>query len=148
MTTKQQQSDEFEELYLKERKKSSVLLIATIVLALIASGSLIWAVSKGSNTQDLPNGVTNQGVNGQGGLRGNGPGMTLDIKSFFKDDGSVDTDKVDEITSRMPSGASSRFTDMIKEQVDQAVKDGDITQEQADALNKEIGITTESSNES
>ena len=63
----------------------------------------------------------------------------MDIKSFFKDDGSVDTDKVKEMTSRMPSGGNnSGFTivDRFKQQATQAVTDGDIAQDQADALIK------------
>lgn len=148
MSTKhQQQGNEFEELYLKERKKSSILLVAAIVLAISTTGSLIWGVSNLSSTPQLPSGANGQDF-GSGGQFGGGPGMGMDIKSFFKEDGSVDTDRIDEITSRLPSGIGSGFTDRIKEQADQAVEDGDITQDQADALKEAIDKATESSNAS
>lgn len=144
MATKQQQSNEFEELYLKERKKSSILLAAAIVLAIATSGSLIWGINKGSSTVQPPEGGPTQGF-GQGGPPGGGARMGMNIKSFFKDDGSVDTERIDEITNRLPSGAGSRITDMIKEQADKAVEDGDITQAQADDLIAKIEAATESS---
>lgn len=143
MSTKPQQSDEFEELYLKERKKSSMLLIAVVALAILAAGSLIWAISKDSSTSQLPENAPSQGFGGRGQAGGGSPGM--DITNFFKDDGSVDTEQIDELTNRFPSGAGSQFTDMIKERADQAVEDGDITQEQADELIEKIETATESS---
>ena len=129
----------FEELYLEQRKKSQMLLIAVVVLAIATAGSLAWGFSKSGSTSrpDMANGGFSQGMNGQGGPGGM-RGM-MDIKSFFKDDGSVDTDKVKEMTSRMPSGGGRsgfNISDMIKRQADQAVTDGDITQAQADALIK------------
>lgn len=141
------QTDEFEELYLRERKKSSLLIVAVITLAIATAGSLIWGASKQSSTPGgLPEGFQGQqdkGFGGRGGFRG-GPGMAMDIKHFFKDDGSVDADQIDQLTSRLPSGMGSRFTDRIKEQADQAVKDGDITQAQADALKEKLDTVTES----
>lgn len=128
----------FEELYLKEKKKNSILLGIAIVLAIVTVGSLIWASGKqsseSSQTSEGPR--AGQFGPGQGGMRGQGMGM--DITSYFNEDGSVDTAAVEEIIARFPSGASSRFTDRIKESADQAVTDGDITQEQADALIAEI----------
>ncbi|MDO8335275.1 MAG: hypothetical protein Q7T74_00640 [Candidatus Saccharibacteria bacterium] len=142
MSTKHQHSDEFEELYLKERKKSSILVAVVVVLALATTGSLLWGINKNSSTAQLPTGAQSQGF-GQGGPPSGG--MRMNIKSFFKDDGSVDSDKVDELTSRAPSGAGSRFTDMFKEQADKAVEDGDITQAQADDLIAKIKAASESS---
>lgn len=132
----------FEELYLQQRKKSQMLLVAVIILAVVAAGSLAWGFSKdGSQNQaDTGNFPQGQGFNGQGSPGGGpGGGMGMDIKSFFKDDGSVDTERIEQMTSRMPSGGSRgsfNIADMIKQQADQAVEDGDITQAQADALIK------------
>lgn len=143
-----QENSEFEELYLKERKKSSMLLVAVIVLALATAGSLIWAVNGQSNTAQLPGGGSEQGFGGGGQFGGGGgPGM-MDIASFFNDDGSVDTDRIDEMTSRFPSGAGSQFVDRMQEEADQAVEDGDITQAQADELISAFESAMESSNES
>ena len=129
----------FEELYLEQRKKSQMLLVAVVVLAIATAGSLAWGFSKsgGTSRPDMANGGFSQGMNGQGGPGGM-RGM-MDIKSFFKDDGSVDTEKVKEITSRMPSGGKNsgfNIVDRFKEQTTQAVTDGDITQDQADSLIK------------
>ena len=129
----------FEELYLEQRKKSQMLLVAVVVLAIATAGSLAWGFSKSGGTSGQPNMGNFQqgGFNGQGGPGGM-RGM-MDIKSFFKDDGSVDTEKVKEITSRMPSGGKNsgfNIVDRFKEQTTQAVTDGDITQDQADALIK------------
>lgn len=134
----------FEELYLQQRKKSQMLLVAVIVLAVLAAGSLAWGFSKdGSGNQSgMPGNSQGQGFNGQsgpGGMGGPGGRMGMDIKSFFNDDGSVNTDQIEQMTSRMPSGGGRGgfdITDMIKQQADQAVEDGDITQGQADALIK------------
>ena len=129
----------FEGLYLEQRKKSQMLLVAVVVLAVATTGSLAGGFGKSGSTAGRPNmgNLQQGGFNGQsgpGGMRG-----MMDIKSFFKDDGSVDTDKVKEMTSRMPSGGNnSGFTivDRFKQQATQAVTDGDIAQDQADALIK------------
>ncbi len=144
MSTTHQQANEFEELYLKQKRKSSILLATAIVLGFTTGGSLIWGASQQAETQGMRGGAPSQGFGSQSG----GPGMGIDIKSFFNDDGSVDEDRIDELTSRMPSGAGSQFKDMIKQQADQAVEDGDITQEQADALSEKIDTATESSDAS
>ncbi len=133
----------FEELYLQQRKKSSMLLIAVIVLAVTTAVSIAWGMSKNNNTNNPSNGPSNfqgQGFDGQngpgGGMRG---GMNMNIKQFFKDDGSVDTSAVDSFMSRMPSGGQAgnsgfNFLDRFKEMIDQSVEKGDITEDQGNAL--------------
>jgi len=143
----------FEELYLQQRKKSSMLLIAVIVLAISTAGSLAWGFSKGSGSQpNTPGNFQGQGFNGgQGGPGGfAGPGRGLDVKQFFNDDGSVNNDEVksflDRIPSGGPSGSSSNFNflDRFKETINQAATDGDITQDQADALIQAFETESES----
>ncbi|HMQ95811.1 MAG TPA: hypothetical protein PKD19_01190 [Candidatus Saccharibacteria bacterium] len=132
----------FEELYLQQRKKSSMLLIAVIVLAVTTAGSVAWGMSKTttSNPSNRPSDFQGQGFDGQnsprGGMRG---GMNMNIKQFFKDDGSVDTSAVDSFMSRMPSGGQAgnsgfNFLDRFKEMIDQSVEKGDITEDQGNAL--------------
>ncbi len=60
----------------------------------------------------------------------------MDFKSFLNDDGSVDTEAVQDIVDRLPSGAGSDFLDRFTENNNQAAEDGDITEAQADALIK------------
>ena len=143
----------FEELYLEQRKKSSMLLIAVVVLAIATAGSLAWGFSKngGSTSSGMPGNFQGQGFNGEGGPSGAGGRMGMNVKQFFKDDGSVDTDEVKSFVSRMPSGNSNsgfNFLDRFKENISQSVEDGDITQSQADALTKAFEDAEGSTNES
>lgn len=142
------QENEFEDLYLKERKKSSMLTIAVVVLSIVTVWTLAWSLGSSSDTAQTP--AAGQFGEG-GGPGGGGQGMMQDISSFFADDGSVDTDQIEEMTSRFPSGAdsdmSSRIVDMMQQQADTAVEDGDITQEQADALMEAFTDALEASNE-
>lgn len=126
----------FEELYLQQKKKSSLLMIAVAVLAITTVGSAAWGFSKSSTSTQAPDGVATRGFNGQGGMGMGGPGMQMDITQFFNSDGSVNEDQVKTMVSRLPSGASSQFLSRFEEQIDQAVTDGKITQTQADALKK------------
>ena len=71
----------------------------------------------------------------------------MDVTQFFNDDGSVDTSEVESFMSRMPSGrgnAGFNFLDRFKDMINQAADDGDITQDQADALIKAFEAESES----
>ncbi len=157
----QPERDTFEVLYLAQRKKSQILLIAVIILAVATASSLAWSLSKNNSSQTTPNGFPGQGFDGQqgapGGMQGPGGGMRgmMDVKQFFKDDGSVDTDVVKSFVSRMPSGRSGssssdgfNFLDRFKENINQAAKDGDITEDQASKLIEAFEAQESSSNES
>ena len=147
-----QQNNAFEELYLQEKKKASLFLIAIIVLIITTAGSLAWGLTKSSNTTNsTPNGQGSfEGGNGQGGFNGQGgrggPGGGMSITSFFNDDKSVDTEAVEDFIDRMPSGAGENFLTRFKENITQAVTDGDITQAQADALNTALSTASSESN--
>ena len=153
MSEKQEQQavgSTFEELYLEQRKKSQMLIVAVAVLAVVAVGSIAWGVSQSSNQSRTPGNFQEQGFgrqngpSGMGGMRG---GMNMNIKQFFNDDGLVKTSEVESFLNRMPSGRGRggfNITDMIERQADQAVTDGDITQDQADALIKAFETESES----
>lgn len=138
----------FEELYLEQKKKNSRLMIAVIVLSITTVGGLMVGVMKSNNGGMQPPGGF-QSSNGQGFQGGPGGGMgQMNVKRFFKDDGSVDTDEVKDLLDRSPSGGNSDFLTRFKEGITRAVKNGDITQAQADALIKAIedaGGTTDAS---
>lgn len=133
----------FEELYLEQRKKSSMLVVAVVVLAITTVGGLAWGFSNNgsgtsnqtANTSQFPGGDFN-GQNGPGSMQG---GMNMDVKQFFNDDGSVKTSEVESFLGRMPSGGNSsnsgfNFLDRFKEMINQAADNGEITQDQAQAL--------------
>jgi hypothetical protein len=124
----------FEQLYLKERKKATIFMVAAIALAVLSAGLLVHTFSNGTKNTVGADGTMRLGD-------GNGaPMMQFDIKSFFKEDGGVDQDKVDEMKSRIPED-SSRLSDFIGPGIDTAVEDGEITSEQAAALKTALGIT-------
>jgi hypothetical protein len=62
------------------------------------------------------------------------------IRNFFNADGSVNTAKVNEVKSEIPSGFSSQLTARITPLIDESVSDGTITQSQATALTSAFGI--------
>jgi hypothetical protein len=128
--------DVFEELYLGQKKKSSILLAVTVVLAVTTVGSLYWGFNntKKNNVAQPPAGFENRG--GQGFPNGGQMGGQMDVTRFFNEDGSVKTAEVQSMVDRLPSGAGSQFLSRLKDNIDQAAKDGKITQAQADALNK------------
>ena len=135
-----------EELYLKEKKKSMILLVTTVLFATLFLSSLAFDLGSDSNDSDTGSsaqtehsidGQQNQGGPGQG--RGQGR-AGQDITAFFNDDGSVDQDAVDTFAERIgqgggPQGAdSSQFLDRFSEQIYTAVESGDITQTQGEEL--------------
>lgn len=125
----------YEELYLEQKKKNSIMLVAIIALVIISVGSIVWGVSQANNSSGAPQGATGQ--NGQGFPGGGGPdgGMgQMNFAQFFNDDDSVDTEAVEEFVSRMPSGGDSQFLERFKENINQAAEDGDITSTQASEL--------------
>ena len=131
-------TDAFETLYLERRKKSQLLIIAVVILAIATAGSLAWGLSNNaSNPSNMPGNFQGQGFGGQGGPGSMRGGMNMDVTQFFNNDGSVNHDEVDSFLSRMPSGngnAGFNFLDRFTDMINQAADDGDITQSQADAL--------------
>lgn len=127
--------DVFEELYLQQKRKSSILLAVTVVLAITTAGSLYWGFdrAKTNNSAQPPAGFENRGEQGfpNGGQMGR-----MDFTRFFNEDGSVKNTEVQNMVDRLPSGAGSQFLSRFKDNINQAAKDGKITQTQADALIK------------
>ena len=129
---KKPQEDAFEQLYLKERKKAAGFMVATVILAVLATGLGVYALSGKAPTS----------MAGQGGMMhfGEGKGAQLTIKNFFKSDGSIDQDKVNEVKSRMPEG-EDRFSELMRTRIDTAIKDNDISSQQGTDLKNALGIS-------
>ena len=110
-------TDTFEALYLEQRKKSQLLIIAVVILAVSTAGSLAWGFSNTKNNSSaMPGNSQGQGFggqNGQGGPGGMRGGMNMDVEQFFNDDGSVNQDEVDSFLSRMPSGSGNAGFDFL-----------------------------------
>jgi hypothetical protein len=141
----------YKSLYLKEKKKSSIFLILSIVLTILFFGTLAWAVVEANNDgkKGIRNGQGNGMFDDQAGpndQNGRGRGMMMNFKNFLNSDGSVNTEEVKSFVSRMPSGTgSSNFQTRINQEIDQAVKNGTITQDQATAIKNAISSAAASS---
>ncbi len=142
----------FQTLYLKEKKKARIFLISTAIalVAFLATGvGLITQLNDSPQSRPSalgPSGQDGQGGQGQfpggnGGPGNGGPGMMLDISGFFSSDGSVDSDKVDELTENIPDDFKDQLFEDLSTRIDNAVSDGDITSDQGDALKSALGIT-------
>jgi len=138
-------SGSIEQQYIKEKKKSQILIATNIVTLVLLIGGGVWATQLKNNQPDPSNmPFGQQGGQRPGFVGGTPPGggfMGMDIESYFKDDGSVDTDKVDEATENLPDEFKDRFLERMSEQIDQAVEDEDITSAQATELKQAFGIS-------
>lgn len=134
-------SDAFEKLYAKEKHKSRALIIISAVLAVLLVGSVTYNFYALRRPATMP-GQLGAGSPPQFGNGGGRFGMGMrgaDIKSFFKSDGSVDTDRVKQLLDRLPEEAKSQFQDRINQRIDAAVSSGEITSDQANALKSAFG---------
>lgn len=132
--------DVFEELYLEQKRKSSILLVIIVVLAITTVGSLYWGLDKAKTNKGAqpPAGFENRG--GQGFPNGGRMGQ-MDFTNFFNEDGSVKTEEVQNMVDRLPSGAGSQSLSRFKDNINQGAKDGKITEAQAEALIKAFEST-------
>lgn len=132
----------FEELFLKERKKTKNLTLAASVCALLFVSTLIWHFQspRPSTPTNIPQ-IGSGNFRGQdGGPPGGGAFLGGDIKSFIKDDGSVDIERVSEILDNAPDEFQDRIVSRMEQQINQALSDGEITSDQAQKLKTAFGI--------
>jgi hypothetical protein len=149
--TKATQESNYLLQYTKQRKQTRIFLTTTIisVIAFVATLTLYITnpktETKTATTQQVgPGGNFGNGEapdfeNGGPGSQG-GPGRMQDISSFFSDDGSLDTDAVEQLTENVPDDFKDRMLENFSTQIDSAIEDGDITQTQGDALKAALGI--------
>lgn len=133
----------FEELFLKERKKTKNMTLIASACALLFAGTLIWHFqsprpSAPANASQIGSGNF-RGTNG--GPPGGGAFLGGDVKSFFKDDGSVDTERIDEILNNAPAEFKDRLKDRMKTQINEALIKSEITSDQAQKLKTAFGIS-------
>ena len=146
----------YEVLYQKEKKKGTVFLVLTVALTILFFGSLAWGISE-ANEPNMPKFKNEKiraekfeqkmGLEGRAGAaerrsdENEGRGdrkMNMNFNRFLNDDGTVDTNEVKEFLSRMPESMKTEAKDKFNEKLDQAVKDGKITQDQANSLKNAI----------
>ena len=138
-------SKAFEKLYLKERKKSQLFIMVTIVLSILLIGSVVLNLQN-QKLSLAQNSNQSQGLSGpfsQNSGRFQGSGSLQRISGFFKEDGTVDTSEVNQITDNLPEGFEDRFASRILSQINNAVKEGQITSEQGEDLKAAFGISSD-----
>ena len=134
-----------EKLYLKERKKNQLFLLTTVVLTILLIGSVGFnfqnknqSTTQDSNQSQSLSGTLGQNFGGFQDRRG-----SLEISEFFKNDGTVDTNQVNQVQNTIPSGFEDRLLSRVSTQIDDAVKKGDITAKQGEELKTAFGISSE-----
>ena len=136
--------DLFEKLYIKERRKSQTMTTIAAVAFILFLGALMYnfqspnsnlarnnleAFRDGDRSLFSPNGeFTNRGRPGR------------DITSFLQDDGSVNTEQIDEMLANIPNEFRDMLMGRIMEQIDAAEKNNEINNDQAKALKKAFEI--------
>ena len=146
----------YEVLYEKEKKKGTVFLVLTVALTILFFGSLAWGISE-ANEPSSPK-FRNDNIRAENFEQKMGPKeraeaaerrggdsegrgdrqMRMNFERFLNEDGTVDTNEVKEFLSRMPESMKTEAKDKFNEKLDQAVKDGKITQDQANSLKNAI----------
>ena len=118
-----------EDLYLKERKKSKILLVVSIVLAIALAGTGYYALQKKA-------GVPFGGGSGGGMMFRNSGGQQggMNLSRFFNSDKSLNQSAVDTFLSQVPDNFKSQLVDRFSQRISNAASNGQITQAQADAL--------------
>ena len=113
------------EKYGRERKKSRILMVATAVCAAAAVGLGVWGFSQSTSEPSPQPGLPGQMM--PGGTPPAGGQMPDLAGQLFEDDGSVNTEALEQFLSRQPSGSIDQFLEF-------AQQNGQLTSEQADAL--------------
>ena len=144
-----QSTASIEELYVKEKKKSQLLMLSTAVFAILFAGALV--IGGGSDETAAANRTLADGQNqladeqaGQFGAAGRVRGG-FGVANFFSEDGSLNQESVTDFQERAAQGAglagTSQFADRFVQQIEASVASGDITQDQATQLIDALGVS-------
>jgi len=127
--TLEEEAETFESLYLGEKTKANRLIVVCAILAF--SLLLVLVTSPFANEEGSTVTTTQQSPFTGGGSLGGGP--SLDIQDLFSNDGSVDTDQL-AVFKRIPAQFRSQLLSRIDNRIEDALRDDEITETQADAL--------------
>ncbi|MCU0297280.1 MAG: hypothetical protein MUF33_02030 [Candidatus Nanopelagicales bacterium] len=124
----------WQSMYRSERKKARILGASTVAASLLAVSAGAWGLSNaGSATSPTPGQFGGPGTSqmgpqaGQGMMPGQGSAAEDLASALFNDDGSVNTSALEQFVATSPGGDITQFLTF-------AVTNGELTQEQADAL--------------
>lgn len=134
-------ADPWHTKYRAERTKARVLGATTVATSLLCVGLAAWGLNADNGTaasgpgQFAGPGTASQfappGQGSRGMLPGGPMGQTL-ADQLFNSDGSVNTTAVTRLTASLPAGA-------LEQMLNLAVSNGDLTQDQADAITAATG---------
>lgn len=123
-----------EELYIREKRKSLMLMVSTIVLVVALIGSFAF------NNGDSSETATTAPTFGQGPTGGAGRGGS--IASFFNSDGTVNQQAIDDLYERSESRGldPSLLVERVEGQIVDGQASGEITEAQALELKKALEL--------
>ena len=118
-------------------KKLKTYKTISIISSSIAVGLFIYIlVAPAKEVAITPNGDFTR-FQGSEGPRG-GMGGFGNISELIDSNGQVDTDAIAEMKSNMPGGMNEFFLERFSQILDSSVKNGEITQSQANAIYNEL----------
>ena len=125
----------FELLYIKQKRLSTILGVVSglLAVALVVILVLHPTLRPRTASQQRP-------PFGAGGQMAQGMQRNLDVSSFIKSDGSIDTDRIKDLTSRIPADFKSPLMTRVETKITQAKKDGKISTTQAAQLRAAFGV--------
>ncbi len=146
----EQQQLSYKSLYLKEKKKSSIFLILTVVFTILFFGSLAWGLTEAKDNKHPE--FRRNNIMSEKFEQRMGPGMgdyndiqqndrnrfKMKLERFINSDGTVNTNEVKDFLSNLPDQAKNHFREEINDNLERAVKDGKISQDQANSIKSAI----------
>jgi hypothetical protein len=132
--------EELERLYLKEQTKSKSFMVATGVLGtLLVCAVFLWPAinTDDSNEQTNVAGVSQTAQSAGIPMGGSLPFGGQDISLLINPDGSVNTSRLDPI-KQAPTAFKSQILDRLDDAVEDGLRDGVITDVQAEEIYKAI----------
>lgn len=132
--------------YDKEHKRVKILAGTTAAATVVAIALGVWGATSASRPSGPdfaagqmggPGGMSQGGPGGFGGPGGQG-GPSQMLSNLFNSDGSVNTERLNELKSRAPQGID------LTQMIDRAQESGAITEDQATKLKAALGSSSSS----
>jgi hypothetical protein len=124
----------------KPPTKTKVFVVVGILSICLIVGAGAIVLPQVSKLRSLRASLGGSSESSSGTNTNSGSKRQSAIRSFFNADGSVNTAKVNEVKSEIPSEFSGQLTARITPLIDASVSDGTITQSQAVTLKSAFGI--------
>lgn len=121
----------YEHTYIKQRKRKRALIwVLVVVIALMIGGFIAY--------ENL--GPHHRHHGGTFGANASSLSNRFNVTRYFNSDGSVNTQRVNKVLSKIPSQDQSQALTAISSKIDTAVSNGQITSAQGSTLKQSFGI--------